>query len=107
VERYRYGNLFEQDFEAVTGSSRRNESTELARARMEGYCVSCPYFGACPGSYVADATAEQRRVLASSGCIVREIIDHIIKRLEGTAALRAIEQAMPSQRERPEIAIGA
>jgi uncharacterized protein len=105
VDRYRYGNLFEQDLEAVTASPARTQSIELSRARMERYCTSCPYLGSCPGSYVADATAEQRRVLANSGCIVREIISHMIKRLEGTV-LQSIALATP-QPERPEIAIGA
>lgn len=107
VDRYRYGNLFEQDFEVVTASTARTEAIEQARARMERYCVSCKYFGSCPGSYVADATAEQRRVLASSGCIVREVIDHMIKRLQGTAALQSIALRAPLPQQRPEIAVGA
>lgn len=107
VDRYRYGNLFEQDLEAVTASPMRTEAISQAKARMDRYCASCPYFGGCPGSYVADATAEQRRVLASSGCIVREIINHIVKRLEGSTALRSIKSSMHSQVERPELAIGA
>ncbi len=106
-DRFRYGNLFTTDFTALLGSERRRESNVLARARTAAYCTTCPYFGHCPGSYVADATSEQRRALATSGCPVREVIGHIIGRLEATAAVEAIKRKARSQRDTPEITIGA
>lgn len=77
----RYGNLFDMDFEALRTSAPRGQSMDAARDRLQRYCATCPYFGYCPGRYAAEASPEQRRVLATDGCAVREIIAHIIERV--------------------------
>jgi uncharacterized protein len=104
----RYGNLFVQDLDALLTSAPRARVMEAARARLQTYCSSCPYFGYCPGRYVAEATPEQRRLLAEDGCPVREVVAHIVKRVEHTSTianlLTARAQAAVS---RPEIAVDA
>ena len=61
-----------------------------ARARLQTYCSSCPYFGYCPGRYAAEATPEQRRLLAVHGCPVRELVAHMVKRIERTATIEKL-----------------
>jgi uncharacterized protein len=84
TEGHAYGNVFEQDFGAVLASPVRARAIDDASARMEKHCTRCPYFGYCPGTFVADAGPEQRRMLEARGCPVREVIAHIIKRVERT-----------------------
>jgi hypothetical protein len=55
-----------------------------ANARMRKHCTACPYHGYCPGTFAADATPEQRRMLDGDGCPVREVVTHIIRRVERT-----------------------
>ena len=45
---------------------------------MHRYCHSCPYFGSCPGVFVANATSVERQLLETSGCPVRAMLDHIV-----------------------------
>jgi uncharacterized protein len=80
-DRYAYGNLFKQELRELLASPARSQAAQEARARM-GRCGTCPYFGYCPGTYAADATVERRRMLAQEGCPVRELIAHIVQRLE-------------------------
>jgi uncharacterized protein len=87
-----YGNVFRQDFGELLASSARTRVVQESRARMARYCASCPYFGSCPGAFVAEATAEQRRMLASSGCPVRDVIRHIIQRVERTSLAEKLAQ---------------
>jgi len=77
-----YGNLFQDDLASVLSSPSRRRVTNDSAARMTKYCGACPYFGHCPGFFVANATPEQQRLLAEHGCPVREVIGHIIDRLE-------------------------
>jgi len=79
-----YGNVFTQDFSDVLASPARALSVADANARMRKHCTACPYHGYCPGTFAADATPEQRRMLDSDGCPVREVITHIIRRVERT-----------------------
>jgi len=79
-----------------------------ARERTARYCTSCPYYGYCPGKFAAEATAEQRRMLAADGCPVRELMRHIIQRLQGTSVAERLARdrtAAPS--EAPALAVGA
>ena len=77
-----YGNVFKQDFSDVLASPERTQAVAAANARMEKHCTHCPYHGYCPGTFAADATAEQRRMLDDEGCPVREVIAHMIRRVE-------------------------
>jgi uncharacterized protein len=93
-----YGNVFTQDFSDVLASQARAQSVADANDRMGKHCSACPYHGYCPGTFAADATPEQRRMLDSDGCPVRGVITHIIRRVERTevaahlAGLRAAPQ---------------
>jgi hypothetical protein len=45
---------------------------------MQRFCQRCPYFGSCPGTFVANATKIEREILENSGCPVRAVLDHIV-----------------------------
>jgi len=79
-----YGNVFAQDFGELLSSPVRAQAVADAKARTEKHCKRCPYHGYCPGTFAADATPEQRRMLDRDGCPVRALITHIIGRVEHT-----------------------
>lgn len=81
-ERARYGNLFDEPFDRLLQSPGRETALAASRRRLQRHCGACPFFGSCPGGYVAEATPEQERVLRDTGCPVRELIGYIISRLE-------------------------
>jgi len=56
----------------------RVRSIALSQERMQRFCYQCPYFGNCPGVFVANATSIEREVLETSGCPVRAVLDHIL-----------------------------
>ena len=104
----RYGNLFSQDLDTVLTSAPRAHGMAAARERLQTYCSGCPYLGYCPGRYAAEATAEQRRVLAQDGCPVREVVAHIIKRIERTSTIAdLLTSRTQAAVARPEIAVDA
>jgi uncharacterized protein len=110
-ERHRYGNLFREDLEQLVRSAPRTRFVEQARERLARHCQGCPYFGHCPGKFAAEATEEQRRLLTTEGCPVREIVAHIVRRIERTDPvenmLTAVLKIKAEEIERPEIAVGA
>jgi len=75
-----YGNLFTDDFEAILNSASRRLVAARAQERREKYCAPCPYYGACPGFFVGDASADQERLLESGGCPVRVIVERILRK---------------------------
>ena len=75
---HEYGNLVHESFGAILHSKSRRRAIERTRLRLAEYCEKCPFFGACPGAFVADASAQQEKFLIESGCQVREVIDHIV-----------------------------
>jgi uncharacterized protein len=81
---YRYGNLFRDPFSEIVKSGARSRSIMLSYERMVRFCHQCPYYGACPGDYVVDATYEQRKLLDARGCPVRDLIDYIVDVFERT-----------------------
>jgi uncharacterized protein len=81
---YRYGDLSQQSFGDVLTSKTRRLMIEEAEIRLERHCRKCPYHGACPGHYVADASPQQKALLERSGCPVRKVLDHIVATLECT-----------------------
>jgi uncharacterized protein len=87
---YRYGNVFEEDVSAILASPARRRSIEDARTRMEVHCRGCPYFGACPGGFVGDATPIQENMIRQSGCTVRGVISHVVARLQETGLTQTI-----------------
>jgi uncharacterized protein len=86
----RYGNLVKEPFDAVLASSGRRLALDCARRRMATYCEKCPYYGACPGAFVADASVQQQQMLACAGCPVREMLDYIVETLERTKLTDAL-----------------
>ena len=91
---YSYGNVFEQDFGELLASATRQRAVDESRSRIERHCASCPYHGHCPGGFVAEASAEQRRALEHGGCQVREVVAHIVQRL---AAVPRPPQPQPAE----------
>jgi radical SAM protein with 4Fe4S-binding SPASM domain len=81
---YKLGNVFAQRLELILSSPRRLQSAQRAAERMNSHCEACPYYGACDGQFVADATAEQKEMLVRDGCPVREMIGHVAHRIHGT-----------------------
>jgi uncharacterized protein len=79
---YSYGNAFHESMETVVNSPGRMRAAEEADARYEQHCAKCPYNGACPGDFVVNATPEQKKLLAESGCPLRSAITHVIKRVD-------------------------
>jgi len=75
---FRYGNLFSSPFQEAVASPERHRSTALSRQRQERFCYRCPYFGNCPGIFVANATSVERKVLEISGCPIRSMLDYIV-----------------------------
>jgi uncharacterized protein len=79
-----YGNLFQSSFNTIAACDNRRRSHGLARQRMGRICEACPYFGACPGVFVANAGAVERKLLEGRGCPVRPVLDHIVDVFERT-----------------------
>jgi len=73
-----YGNLFYSPLREIAESAGRARSIALSQERMQRFCHQCPYFGNCPGAFVANATSVERKVLEASGCPVRAMLDHIL-----------------------------
>ena len=89
----KYGNLFEQDFsDVLAGENRARQKVEID-LRVTSHCGSCEYHGACPGQYVVQATAEERKLIDAQGCIVREVISHILQRYEETGLSSTFDRA--------------
>jgi len=89
---YAYGNVFHESMDTLLNSPARVRAAEEADARFERYCGACPYKGLCPSFYVVDATPQQRALLATSGCQVRNAIDHILKRVDETGLAALFKQ---------------
>jgi uncharacterized protein len=89
----RYGNVFEEEISSILASRTRKRAAEQAGERMQSHCTQCPYYGHCPGYFVGDATAEQARLLAKGGCPVREVLDHMVGRLDQNGIPEALGKA--------------
>jgi uncharacterized protein len=105
-----YGNLFRAPFREIAASEGRVRSIALSRERVQRFCHRCPYFGNCPGAFVANATRVEREVLEESGCIVRAVLDHMIDLFTRTDLKDFILErykgkADTSVRERPALSV--
>ena len=78
----KYGNLIDEPFADILKSPGRRRAIDNAQRRIDAHCRHCPYYGACPGSFVADASVQQQSVLDQAGCPVRAVLDHIVAALE-------------------------
>jgi uncharacterized protein len=72
-----YGNVFYDSFDEILDSPGRKKAVAASEARMDSYCQECPYWGYCPGHFVADASKEEMLILCESGCPVSKTLDHI------------------------------
>lgn len=99
ISEAKYGNLFEQDFsDVLAGENRARQKAEID-LRVTSHCGSCEYYGACPGKYVAQATSAERELIDTRGCIVKDVIAHILLRCEQTGMTLAFADAgLPSGR---------
>jgi len=73
-----YGNLFCSPLREIAESEVRVRSIALSQERMQRFCHQCPYFGNCPGVFVANATSIECEVLKTIGCPVRAVLDHML-----------------------------
>lgn len=89
---FRYGNLFQEEVGAILGSSGRNAAIDRANERLRTHCTTCPYFGACPGHFVGEATAIQERMLRESGCAIRALLDFMVPFFEETGLAAMIAE---------------
>jgi uncharacterized protein len=96
-----FGNLFNEDFGVVLNSPGRRRILDDARTRIARHCGSCPYFGACPGHFVGDASPQQQRMLAESGCPVRDMIGYIVEKFERTGLSDVIAERAGQRRQEP------
>src|SRR5262249_42427560 len=62
-----YGNLFDSSLKAIAESEGRARSVALSQERVRRFCHQCPYFGSCPGIFVANATSVERNMLEANG----------------------------------------
>jgi uncharacterized protein len=79
-----YGNMFHSSLSEILLSDARVRSINLSRDRTQRFCHQCPYFGSCPGTFVADATNVERVMLQKQGCPVRAVLDHVVDVLDRT-----------------------
>jgi uncharacterized protein len=80
----KYGNLFEQDLGKVLASENRRARAGEIERRVALNCGVCEYYGHCSGKHVVHATFEDRKLIDHRGCIVREVIAHILQRYRQT-----------------------
>jgi len=63
--------------------------------------------GYCPGIFAAEASLEQRRMMADKGCPVREVIRHIVERLDGAGLVEKIAaEGARVHGDQPALAVG-
>jgi uncharacterized protein len=94
-----FGNLFDAPFRKSVESNARLRSIELATKRVKQHCHRCPYFGSCPGSFVANATSVERKLLNERGCLVRAMLDHILDVFERTDLIEYVLQSHEENNE--------
>jgi uncharacterized protein len=91
----KYGDLFDQDFTEILASNSRQVLKDEIRRRTATCCGPCQYYGACPGKYVAQATRAERELIDTQGCIIRDVISHILLRCEQTGMTLTFARACP------------
>ncbi|TWI60260.1 uncharacterized protein IQ16_07758 [Bradyrhizobium huanghuaihaiense] len=87
IPEFVYGNLFEESLATLLASESRRRRCDQANERMGRYCAKCPYYGACPGFFVGDASSVDEALLDNSGCPVRFAIEELLKRFESAGLL--------------------
>jgi len=101
---YAYGNIFHESLEQIVNSAGRVRAAQEADARYQKYCGQCPYRKACPGVFVVDATAAERKLLEDAGCPLRSAIAHIIDRVEETGLTQLFKERAGAAPKNPALA---
>jgi len=92
-----YGNIFEESLRAVLSSQNRQRLLAEIEARKGRTCCQCEFYGHCSGKYVAHATQDERHLLDTAGCLVRDLMGYIRTRFDETGL--AARQREPRQAE--------
>jgi uncharacterized protein len=93
----KYGDLFDEDFTEILAAKSRQTLKDEIQRRTATHCGPCKYHGACPGKYVAQATRAERELIDTQGCVVKDVISHILLRCEQTGTTLEFAQArLPS-----------
>jgi uncharacterized protein len=95
---YKHGNLASDSFESMFNSPARSKVLADSARRIGRFCRNCPFFGACPGEFVANASPMEERLLAERGCPVRDLVSHIAQRLQEQGLSTAIGERKGRQR---------
>jgi len=96
-----YGNLATDSLGEILGSQARRRSNEQSESRCEQYCSRCPFYGACPGFFVANSSPQQRMMIEKSGCPVRDVVDHIVRTLEDNGLTEGIKSRAAAREDSP------
>ncbi|MGX1348232.1 uncharacterized protein AB7M49_001808 [Bradyrhizobium elkanii] len=92
-----YGSLATDGLPTILKSEARQRAIKRTNQRLQDYCQPCPYYGACPGFFVGDASRQDEALLKEAGCPVRETIRHILDKLQSTKLMERLtrEEAQP------------
>ena len=77
-DKYKYGNIFEEDLNKLLNSEERQKANQNSQQRINKFCKNCQYFGYCSGSFVANATPQQELQILKETCLVKVSIDYIV-----------------------------
>jgi radical SAM protein with 4Fe4S-binding SPASM domain len=86
------GDLLRDDLKDILNSDIRQFVVKRSRERQNEHCGQCPYFGACPGFYVADASPQQQGLISQSGCPARSVLAHIVEALDRSSLSNLISK---------------
>jgi uncharacterized protein len=101
-----YGNIFQGQLDAILASPGREKALVAADERQKTYCRRCPYFGPCSGFFVANATPDQQNALARWGCLVHEMVDHIVDTLNRSGIRDKIMHSHVDATKAPVLRVG-
>jgi hypothetical protein len=77
------GNLLHSGLAQILRGEASRSASQAVSERVIRHCGPCPYFGACPGSFVAGADRVWHARLDESGCPVRPTLDLMVATLAG------------------------
>lgn len=81
------GNVFESPLAALYSGDVFQRCVDEAERRQALNCATCPYFGYCDGSLIAETEQNVRdQVNGVLRCTARPVIDHIVSRLRGVSS---------------------
>jgi uncharacterized protein len=82
------GNVFESPLDDLYASAAFQRCVDEADRRQALNCTTCPYFGYCDGSLIAETEQNVRdQVNGVLRCTARPVVDHLVSRLRGVPEL--------------------